>query len=89
MAAALKILCIALCMPQEAGVVGGAKSKGPFAVVMAPTRELALQINQVSWAHASRSANAFSLLPLHLHVCNMLWRKLAVKGGGCTDRCDI
>ncbi|KAF5833186.1 P-loop containing nucleoside triphosphate hydrolase protein [Dunaliella salina] len=30
---------------KEAGVVG--KGKGPFAVVMAPTRELALQINQV------------------------------------------
>mmetsp|Transcript_27015 Transcript_27015/g.73020 ORF Transcript_27015/g.73020 Transcript_27015/m.73020 type:complete len:598 (+) Transcript_27015:3277-5070(+) len=30
---------------KEAGVVG--KGKGPYAVVMAPTRELALQINQV------------------------------------------
>lgn len=29
---------------REAGVVTG---KGPFAVVMAPTRELALQINEV------------------------------------------
>ncbi|PNG63213.1 ATP-dependent RNA helicase DBP2, partial [Tetrabaena socialis] len=29
---------------REAGVVSG---KGPFAVVMAPTRELALQINEV------------------------------------------
>lgn len=29
---------------REGGVVSG---KGPFAVVMAPTRELAMQINQV------------------------------------------
>lgn len=33
-----------LCSPQEAGVV---KGKGPFAMCMAPTRELALQINEV------------------------------------------
>lgn len=34
---------------REAGVVGS--GKGPFAMVMAPTRELALQINQVGWRH--------------------------------------
>lgn len=33
-----------LCLPQEAGVY---KGKGPFAICMAPTRELALQINEV------------------------------------------
>lgn len=38
---------------QEAGVV--TKGKGPYAVVMAPTRELALQINAVGerlWCRA-------------------------------------
>jgi ATP-dependent RNA helicase DBP3 len=34
----------AVSVPQDAGVV---KGKGPFSVVMAPTRELALQIAAV------------------------------------------
>ena len=53
-------LCPLGCLEssQDAGVVG--KGKGPYAVVMAPTRELALQINQVRstlvWLYGRKNA---------------------------------
>ena len=48
-----------LCV-QEVGVVG--KGKGPYAVVMAPTRELALQINQVQHVLACIPPSSLSIL---------------------------
>lgn len=67
---------LACCCAQDAGVVGQGKGKGPFAVVMAPTRELALQINQVR-AHARVCAHvhAHTSGPVWCHVPTRSWQR--------------